>query len=166
MRRDSCDPAVPLPAQPTTDTTAAPLRDPNSLTHPALFRPLPAAAALAWWLLPAKAALLSSAAPAAAWGLFLVGVALPRLPAKPLEVLCLAPFACAATLARCGAGQCWGCRPGGPPKVVRGMWTAWGNHVRQGQGLLSGAVTLARCSGGAVLGPWEWQGRERGARAG
>lgn len=59
-----------------------------------------AAAALAWWMLPAKAALLSSAAPAAAWGLFLVGVALPRLPAKPLEVLCLAPFACAATLAR------------------------------------------------------------------
>ncbi|GFR47922.1 hypothetical protein Agub_g9724 [Astrephomene gubernaculifera] len=59
-----------------------------------------AAAALSWWLLPAKAGLLSSAAPAAAWGLFLVGVGLPRLRSKPLEVACLAPFACLATLAR------------------------------------------------------------------
>ncbi|GLC34790.1 hypothetical protein PLESTB_001164600 [Pleodorina starrii] len=59
-----------------------------------------AAAALAWWMLPAKSALLSSAAPAAAWGLFLVGLGLPRLTKKPLEVVCLAPFALTATVSR------------------------------------------------------------------
>ncbi|GIL49481.1 hypothetical protein Vafri_5811 [Volvox africanus] len=59
-----------------------------------------AAAALAWCLLPAKAALLSSAAPAAAWGLFLVGIGLPRLSKKPLEVACLLPFTFAATVSR------------------------------------------------------------------
>ncbi|KAG2484401.1 hypothetical protein HYH03_016815 [Edaphochlamys debaryana] len=59
-----------------------------------------AAAALAWWMLPAKAVMLSSAAPAAAWGMFLVGVGLPRLSKKPLEVACLAPFAFAATTSR------------------------------------------------------------------
>ncbi|EFJ45266.1 hypothetical protein VOLCADRAFT_118445 [Volvox carteri f. nagariensis] len=60
-----------------------------------------AAAALAWWLLPAKsAALLSSAAPAASWGLFLVGIGLPRLTKKPLEVACLLPFTFAATVSR------------------------------------------------------------------
>lgn len=90
-----------------------PQRPSAALTH-SIPPSVAAAAALAWWMLPAKAALLSSAAPAAAWGLFLVGVALPRLPAKPLEVLCLAPFACAATLARCGVGQCWSCRRAGP----------------------------------------------------
>ncbi|KAG2433848.1 hypothetical protein HXX76_008204 [Chlamydomonas incerta] len=58
------------------------------------------AAALAWWLIPAKAGLLTSAAPAAAWGLFLVGVGIPRLAKKPLEVACLAPFAFAATAGR------------------------------------------------------------------
>ncbi|PNW76140.1 hypothetical protein CHLRE_12g546200v5 [Chlamydomonas reinhardtii] len=58
------------------------------------------AAALAWWLIPAKAGLLTSAAPAAAWGLFLVGVGIPRLAKKPLEVACLAPFAFAATTGR------------------------------------------------------------------
>ncbi|GIL73623.1 hypothetical protein Vretimale_5491 [Volvox reticuliferus] len=59
-----------------------------------------AAAALAWCLLPAKAALLSSSAPAAAWGLFLVGIGLPRLTKKPLEVACLLPFTFAATISR------------------------------------------------------------------
>ncbi|KXZ53281.1 hypothetical protein GPECTOR_7g1175 [Gonium pectorale] len=62
-----------------------------------------AAAALAWFMLPTKAALLSSAAPAAAWGLFLVGVGFPRLSRKPLEVACMAPFALTATTARYSA---------------------------------------------------------------
>lgn len=71
-------------------------------TLPLHVRPA-AAAALAWWLIPAKAGLLTSAAPAAAWGLFLVGVGIPRLAKKPLEVACLAPFAFAATTGRWAA---------------------------------------------------------------
>ena len=47
---------------------------------------------MAWWILPTKANVTSVAGPAAALGLFVVAIALPRLTRKPLEVACLTPF--------------------------------------------------------------------------
>lgn len=58
------------------------------------------ASALACWLVPTKAGVVSTAAPAACFGLFVAGILLPRLMRKTWEVVCLTPFAYMATVGR------------------------------------------------------------------
>lgn len=62
--------------------------------------PLTGANLFALWMFPAKTAALVTASSAGAAGLFVVGLLLPRLHRKPLEVACLAPFACITAVNR------------------------------------------------------------------
>ena len=55
---------------------------------------------MACWLFPAKVAAVSVASSAGVLGLFMVGLLIPRLMRKPLELACLAPFAILATSKR------------------------------------------------------------------
>ena len=76
--------------------------EPQRLMPPSPISPLSAsgANAMVLWAIPKAAckAALPFASSAGVLGLFVAGIALPRLFRKPLEVACLAPFVLSATI--------------------------------------------------------------------